>query len=322
MKHLSKYEVVRSIVKVLYIPFGFSGILIGSFVLFIFIKYRKNFSNSKSQKLILCLAIVNTLSSMIYGIENYWRNSKTSESIHICGIYDILLAIFIESRVILWFLLYFSNHIVMIISIERYMIVCHTIFYHKYISLKHYVVVLINCALISGFLSLQNTIITLTNHGNLLIGPNFSNDNFTIGVMYGLLIFIIVFILPMIIHMFCYHSILSKFKILSNIHKTEKQIIAGNANWRFVDHSMTKQSEHIRKNISKFVMLMCSVYFILWLPINIVLLFSYFKVVVYIDPTYYQICLFCVYFNTLLNTLTYVFSSNEFKYCVFKFMSL
>ena len=225
------------------------------------------------------------------------------------GGYRQLICFLIDNEYLEWNFLQFSSINLMMITLERYIMVVHPIFYRTKIKKKHVYIAIIVSFIIS------------TTYWTCFILP-FSaviNDfcfpqifpTKTVGAIFTVTYFIIYFVCPVCVFLFCYCHMVW-------ILRQKRKIKSNNQDYHLksMDHLTNKKMSKTEINLTKVMVIVSCFFTICWGPVSVMYLLQPFDIVsdaVMKNYQFYYAIVYLCFLNSCINPFIYAFKYEEFK---------
>lgn len=226
------------------------------------------------------------------------------------GLAGDLFCKFWQSSLFIWYLFHLSSANLVCLTIERYLEVIHPIFHRRYFTNRRAAYMV---AFISVFMLCYQMALTLNSTSNVN-GYCWSHGVWAseaLRKVAGLSEFLLFFILPVIIMVFCY------FRMAQSL--TSRAEVAYPENMSVADKARAEKMAKARRNIFKTMVVVAVCFVLCWVPSQInFLLFNFGCKCVSLSSQFFYAGVIASYLNTTINPVIYCLRYREFQEAVKK----
>ncbi|XP_006815107.1 mu-type opioid receptor-like [Saccoglossus kowalevskii] len=277
--------------NVIYVIIGSIGLVGNMFVCFVFCRVRR--LRSITHLFIMNQSVIDMCSSLVF-LALKFRPLRISAK----GLAAELYCKFWHSEYLMWSLFLTSTSNMCAVTLERYFAICHPVFHRNHFSKTKAKITIV----IGWVWGLPVELLWGLPFYHTPDGCAIKYIGFYYNVVFGIGIFSIAWLIPLILMAFCYVKILLKLRN-SNVQPTD-----GNP-----DDNKNFTLRRTQKNVVKILLIVSITYAICWGPNEVALL--HFNLGGYLDFTsdFYLFSVALVFCNMCVNPFIYAFQYKEFR---------
>ncbi|XP_072016921.1 somatostatin receptor type 4-like [Amphiura filiformis] len=285
----------RDIVKLilqLYVPIfiGTIGIIGNGFVCFVII-YRYKYFNSFTNRLILNQSVLDLASSVIFLLQRFApRPGPSAPALWI----DLVCRIW-GTEFFLWALTKASTYNLIVISLERYLAVCHVIWHRNVFTQERATILSISVYFLGALFMLYAPFYANKDYGCYVVW-----DNRKAQVIFGIFTFVHTYFFPLCVIVFCYVNIWTHLRN-REVARIDNQAAGG------------AQFGHAKKNVTITLLIVAIAFVLLWTPSSVTYALYNFGFPYDLTTDLHAVFLTLVLCNMTVNPIVYSFKYHEFR---------